>query len=204
MDAREQILNAATHLFAARGYDGTSLGRISTEVGIRKASLLYHFASKDVLHRAVLDRVLSHWNEALPRILEAVTGEDRFDALLREVIHFFAADPNRARLILREALDRPDAIHEQLRSQVGPWITVIAGFIRRGQESGELRADADPEAYLLQVIHLIVGGVATADTLTMRNDPARLLREIERVAKVSLFTDEGLARQAARGEEAAQ
>lgn len=198
MDVRAHILDAATRLFAARGYDGTSLARIADEVGIRKASLLYHFPSKDALHGAVLDGVTAHWNDALPRILEAVAGEDRFDALLHEVVEFFAAEPDRARLILREALDRPDSMKARLRDQVAPWIEVIAGYIRRGQESGELRREADPEAWLLQIIHLIVGGVATADTLAMRGDSARLVREIERMAKVSLFTDEGLARNESR------
>ncbi len=204
MDVRAQILDAATRLFAARGYDGASLGRIADEVGVRKASLLYHFPSKDALHRAVLDGVLAHWNEALPRVLEAAAGEDRFDALLHEVVGFFTAEPNRARLVLREALDRPEAMREQLEGQVAPWIAVIAGYIRRGQERGELRPDADPEAWLFQIIHLIVGGVATADSLAFGGNTDRLAREIERMAKVSLFTDEGLARNASRGERAAE
>lgn len=204
MDVRAQILDAATRLFAAKGYDGASLARIADEVGVRKASLLYHFPSKEALHAAVLDRVITRWNEALPRILEAVAGEDRFDALLHEVIGFFAEDPNRARLILREALDRPEPMREQLRDQVGPWIEVIAGYIRRGQQSGELRLEADPEAYLLQIIHLIVGGVATIETLAVEGDTSRMLREIERMAKVSLFTDEGLSRMETRRNRAAE
>jgi TetR/AcrR family transcriptional regulator len=189
MDIRAQILDAATRLFAARGYDGASLARIAAAVGVRKASLLYHFPSKDALHRAVLDRVLARWNDALPRVLEAVAGEDPFDALLHEVLKFFAADPNRARLVLREALDRPDAMRAQLRAQVAPWIEVIAGIIRRGQSAGDLRADVDPEAWLLQIVYLVVAGVATAETLAPGGDAARLHREIERMAKASLYVD---------------
>ena len=86
MDAREQTLDAATRLFAAQGYGGTSLSAIADAVGIRKASLLYHFPSKDALHRAVLDQILEHWSQVLPRLLEAAAGDDRFDALLHEVV----------------------------------------------------------------------------------------------------------------------
>ncbi|MCZ7681960.1 MAG: TetR/AcrR family transcriptional regulator [Sandaracinaceae bacterium] len=208
MDIRTQILEAATRRFAAQGFGATSLAAIADDVGIRKASLLYHFPSKDALHQSVLDNLLSHWNETLPRLLEAAAGEDRFDALLDETVRFFAADPDRARLLLREALDRPDAMRERLRASVRPWMRVIASSIEKGQEHGELRADADPEAYLLQVIHLVVGGVATADTLGVLlsedGEPAdveRLTRELTRVARASLFTDEGLARMAQRGRE---
>lgn len=208
MDIRTQILEAATRRFAAQGFGATSLAAIADDVGIRKASLLYHFPSKDALHQSVLDNLLSHWNETLPRLLEAAAGEDRFDALLDETVRFFAADPDRARLLLREALDRPDAMRERLRGSVRPWMRVIASSIEKGQEHGELRADTDPEAYLLQVIHLVVGGVATADTLGVLlsedGEPAdveRLTRELTRVARASLFTDEGLARTQQRGRE---
>ncbi|HJL18372.1 MAG TPA: TetR/AcrR family transcriptional regulator [Sandaracinaceae bacterium LLY-WYZ-13_1] len=202
MDVRAQILDAATRLFAAQGYGGTSLSAISAAVGVRKASLLYHFPSKDALHRAVLDNLLSHWNEVLPRLLEAAAGDDRFDALLHETVRFFLADPDRARLLLREALDRPEAMRARLRVAVKPWMEVIAEYVRKGQAQGELRADADPEGYLLSVVHLVIGGIATADTLGVVLDDEgrteRLVHEIERMAKTSLFTDEGLAASRAR------
>jgi AcrR family transcriptional regulator len=205
MDVRTHILDAATRLFAAQGYGGTALSAIAEAVGIRKASLLYHFPSKDALHQAVLDNVLSHWNEVLPRLLEAAAGDDRFDALLHETVRFFVADPDRARLLLREVLDRPEPMRERLRAAVKPWVEVIAGYVREGQGTGELRGDADPEAYLLMVIHLVIGGVATADTLgAVLSEEARterLVREIERVAKTSLFTDAGLARAMQRKKE---
>jgi TetR/AcrR family transcriptional regulator len=202
MDVRAQILDVATRLFAAQGYGATSLGAIAEEVGIRKASLLYHFPSKEELHRSVLDNLLSHWNETLPRLLEAAAGEDRFDALLEETVRFFLADPDRARLLLREALDRPDAMRERLLAAVRPWMAVIASSIEKGQHHGDLRREVDPEAYLLAVIHLVVGGIATADTLGVllsegrKPDAARVVRELRRVAKTSLFTDGALERQA--------
>lgn len=205
MDVRTQILDVATRRFAAHGYGATSLSAIADDVGIRKASLLYHFPSKDELHARVLDQILEHWNRALPRLLEAAAGEDRFDALLRETVDFFVEDPDRARLILRETLDRPDVMRARLETAVAPWMKVIASYIERGQETGELRADADPRAYLLHVVHLVVGGIAIADTLGVVltddgrvEDTDRIVRELERVAKVSLFTDEGLERLEAR------
>ncbi len=195
MDVRTQILDAATRRFAAHGYGGTSLSAIADEVGIRKASLLYHFASKEDLHRSVLDQVILRWNGVLPRLLAA--GAERFDALLSETVRFFAEDPDRARLVLRETLDHPEAMRERLLVAVAPWLEVIAGYVRRGQATGEVRADADPEAYLLHVIHLVIGGTAISDTLgtALQADGVdRLTRELERIAKVSLFTPEGLER----------
>ena len=201
MDVRSQILDAATRRFAAHGYGGASLSTIASDVGIRKPSLLYHYPSKDVLHQSVLDQVLSRWNLVLPRLLEAAAREDRFDALLHETVRFFVDDPDRARLILRETLDNPDGMRARLLEAVAPWLGVIAGYIRGAQEAGDLRADVDPEAYLLHVIHLVIGGLAISDTLGIvltrgrkKSDIDRLTRELERIARVSLFTEQGLQR----------
>ena len=198
---RTQILEAATRLFAAKGYEGASLSAIAERVGIRKASLLYHFSTKDDLHRAVLDGILTRWNDVLPRLLEAAAGEDRFEAILDETVGFFVADPDRARLLLREALDRPEAMRARLDAAVRPWLGVIAASIRRGQETGDLRAECDPEAYVLQIIHLVVGGIAITDTLSTALDEGpgspdteRLVTELKRLARAGLFTPAGLAR----------
>ena len=85
-DISQQILAHATRLFAARGFVGASLRDIAIAVGIRKPSLLYHFNSKDELRRGVLENMLSHWNEVVPRLLKAATsGPEQFEAVATEM-----------------------------------------------------------------------------------------------------------------------
>jgi len=48
-DTKQEILSAATRLFGDFGYRGTSLADIAHEIGYCKASVLYHFASKEAL-----------------------------------------------------------------------------------------------------------------------------------------------------------
>lgn len=45
--ARAEILDAAAELFASRGYAATSTRLIADAVGVRQASLYYHFATKE-------------------------------------------------------------------------------------------------------------------------------------------------------------
>ena len=190
LDIRGQILENATRCFATRGFDGTSLQEIASRVGIRKPSLLYHFPSKDILRRHVLENVLSHWNDVMPRLLLAATSSHgQFDGVLNEMVSFFTADPDRARLLLRELLDRPQEFRELMQKHVQPWVRATADFIRKGQENKRLWADVDPEAYVAVVINIIISTVATFEALGT-TDFKRSTQESLRVAKSSLFRPE--------------
>lgn len=186
----DKLLDVATKRFAISGYNGTSLNAIATEVGIKKPSLLYHYPSKEKLRSAVLNRVFQHWNDELPRILKlATSGEDRFNGLVIEVVNFFVADPNRARLILREMLDRPDHLRKRMDDYLGPYITILSDYIQKGVERGKVRADVQPRAYVLHVIQMVVGGVATAASLGATSLDEHV-NEVVRIARASLFVDE--------------
>ena len=54
---RQRILDAALDLFGSRGVDAVSLDEIARDVGVRKQTVLYWFASKDELLDAVLEEV---------------------------------------------------------------------------------------------------------------------------------------------------
>ena len=55
---RDRILDAAEKLFAENSYEGTTLREIAKGVGIREPSLYAHFANKDAIYGAVIDRAL--------------------------------------------------------------------------------------------------------------------------------------------------
>ena len=54
---REEILDAAEKLFAAKGFDNTSTGDILDAVGIARGSLYYHFKSKEDILDGVIQRI---------------------------------------------------------------------------------------------------------------------------------------------------
>jgi AcrR family transcriptional regulator len=195
-DMRGEILTAATRLFAEQGYDGASLQNIADAVGVKKPSLLHHFESKDAMRQAVLDELLERWRETLPRLMLAATaGRGQFDAVTREIVTFFAEDTNRARLLIREALDRPEDMRRRLRRHVAPVVAHLAQTVKRGQQRGELLCSADAEAYLFQSIILLVCGSVFSESFSPllpkhcdHGAPLeRLHAELLRMTKTSLF-----------------
>lgn len=57
-DTKAEIHQAALELFSSRGYEKTSLREIAEQVGITKASLYYHYSSKQDLLKAIIGTFL--------------------------------------------------------------------------------------------------------------------------------------------------
>lgn len=195
-DVRAQVLDAATRLIARHGFDGMTIQAVADEVGIRKPSVLHHFESKEALRAGVIGEILGHWSRLVPQLLRSATERGNgFDDLVRELTGFFADDPDRARLLVRETLDRPREFRALFLEHVRPWLEMFGHGVRDGQRRGTFRADVDPEDYLLHMLQLIVYTIATGEVLAEPGGEARARarrrhRELLRMARTALFYDE--------------
>ena len=63
-----QILDAAERLVQQRGFNGFSYADVSRELGVTKAALHYHFASKAELGDALIDRYAERFLHALAKV----------------------------------------------------------------------------------------------------------------------------------------
>lgn len=88
-DTRIQILDAAEHLFAERGYRGTSVRAITDLAGANLAAVGYHFGSKAELLAAVARRVIEPINAAQSAGLERLLARTP-DPLVTELVEAFA------------------------------------------------------------------------------------------------------------------
>src|ERR1051325_8485819 len=81
--SRERLLDAAAEVAGERGYQGTSISRVSERSGLPASSIYWHFKNKDELIAAVIDRSFSRWAEALRRPTAVVHGSNRDDLFRR-------------------------------------------------------------------------------------------------------------------------
>jgi AcrR family transcriptional regulator len=69
---RRQVLTVASELFAAKGFEATSIRDIATAAGMMSGSLYYHFASKEDLYIAVQDASISKIFNAVAQAIPGI------------------------------------------------------------------------------------------------------------------------------------
>jgi TetR/AcrR family transcriptional repressor of nem operon len=151
-ETAEQILDLAETLIQTRGYSAFSYQDIADSLGIRKASIHYHFPSKADLGVAVVDRYIARFGEGLTAIADdqSQSSMTMLDFYVQPYLQF-ASTPDRVCLsgaLAGEMLALPPKVRERVdhffRTHQA-WLTKI---LERGVARGEfeLRAPASKVA----------------------------------------------------------
>lgn len=136
---REQIIDAATAVFAEYGYAGGSVRTIADRIGVSPASLLQHFGSKEGLLMAVLEDWDRHTVEAR---LADVTGLDYFRRL-PEVMGAHLAKRGLLELfstIAAEATSPSHPAHQFIQQRYTDNLATLATHLQEAIEAGEIAA----------------------------------------------------------------
>ncbi len=103
--SRERILDAATEVATERGYEGTTISLVSKKSGLPPTSIYWHFADKDDLIAAVIERSFARWLAALD-LPSGAMNHGRVTELGAQVAKALLDAPDFLRLGLMLALER--------------------------------------------------------------------------------------------------
>jgi AcrR family transcriptional regulator len=164
---REEILEIAVALFAARGYHGVSMDDIGAAAGVTGPALYHHFAGKEAMLAAALNPVSENLL-AGGRARVAGYADDPNAALAAVVdfhVDFALNNPAVIALHLHE-LDRlPEEPRREIRRlqrlYVEEWVTVLTA-VRRDLVPGEARVLAHAAFGLMNSTPFLSGEVDRA------------------------------------------
>ncbi|MGN8027622.1 TetR/AcrR family transcriptional regulator [Microbacterium sp. 22242] len=141
---RAQVLEIAVRLFNEQGYDATSVSSLAEELGLSKAAMYHHFASKEQILEIALDDALS----GLEAVLDGALADERLPAatqlvtVIEGAVHVLASRLPQVTLLLRvhgnSEIERAALERRRIFDQR------VARLVETAQREGVLRADIRP------------------------------------------------------------
>jgi TetR/AcrR family transcriptional regulator, cholesterol catabolism regulator len=162
----EEVVEVALRLFLERGYDNTPMSLLAKRLGLTKAGIYHHFASKEdllfLVHRTAMERGLKPVFEAAARESDP---EQRLRVFLHEHARMLALDPA-AMLLIREARRLSPKHLQEIKKTWRRGFDVVREAITELQRQGRCRADAEPT-------FAAFAGIGMASWIAYWFDPSR-------------------------------
>jgi AcrR family transcriptional regulator len=166
------MLDAAAKLFSTRGYVDTGIDDIGEAVGVTGPAVYRHFASKEALLVAVLERAVEHSTAILPRVrAEATSADDALQRLVDSTVAACIADRELTAIYWQESRNLPQARRQHFERVQRKLIDEYAEILRA------VRPELSPSAARMAVYaaSALMRSVANRESRLSEPDLQRLL-----------------------------
>ncbi|MDJ1007362.1 MAG: TetR family transcriptional regulator C-terminal domain-containing protein [Paracoccaceae bacterium] len=147
---REAILDGALDVFSAQGFKGATVDQIAEAAGLSKPNLLYYFASKEAIHRALIDATLDDW-------LAPLTAIDRDGDPVEEIVGYVIRKlemsrdmPRESRLFANEVLQGAPHITDVIGGRLTELVDLQAALFQDWIDAGRL-APIEPHHLIFSI-----------------------------------------------------
>lgn len=154
---RKQILDAATQVFAEKGFHRATIKEIARVAGIADGTIYTYFASKDEVLLAVLDRL----NETTERKQQFVLGDEQdlkafFRAYLQQRMALLWPNAEVFRAVLPELLVNGELRRQYYEQVLAPTIAVGEQFFQAQSEQLQINIPLTVRAIAGTLLGLLV------------------------------------------------
>ncbi|QEL23372.1 TetR/AcrR family transcriptional regulator [Bosea sp. F3-2] len=158
--SRRLILDHAARLLRSGGYHQTTLREIAEAVGIRKASLYYHFGSKEEIVEAVVNDGVRFVHEGVVAALAATEGappRERLEAAIRGHLAALHGHGDYTSASIKVFNFGAAPVPESVRAVRRAYEDVWRGLIAELQQAGALPAERSPDVLRLFLLGALNG-----------------------------------------------
>lgn len=166
-DTRTQILDIAERLLQQRGFNAFSYQDIANQLGMRKASLHYHFPSKADLGFSLAER---HANRALTTLQDIdqlnLTVWQQLDAFFKPFIDIAKSCELMCvgGMMASESSTLPSPMQDRMNEFFAIIHTWLTRVLTQGRASGQLYFGAEPSVKADAIIAMLEGSILIART----------------------------------------
>ena len=150
---RENILRAATKVFAKNGFAGGRIEQISKAAKSYDRMIYYYFGSKEGLFVAVIEEMYRRFNEAEAKlVLDVAKPVEALTAVIRFMWGYYHRNPEFITLLNTENLHRGKHIAKSQRAREfsSPAVDVLGQVLMHGKQQKLFRAElAARDVYLM-------------------------------------------------------
>jgi len=136
-----RILEAAAALFAARGYEGTSISAVAGRARVSRSAVFWHFGDKETLFRETFRRMLVPFAEEIARTLAHADPATRLVELITVYERVVEEQTAAIQAFVRWAIESP-----ALRASIREPLFAFHDHFARDVRDALAQALGDPEA----------------------------------------------------------
>lgn len=144
----EAILSSVNRLLAERGYDLMTMDQVAADVGISKASLYKHFASKEELAAAAMIGLMERMQAFMADLPPGDSALSRLKAVVRWAVRVQLAGEMPSLPSQNSSLRGALAAHREYMALLMETSDQLGEWIVAAQESGQLSPELPPEVLL--------------------------------------------------------
>ena len=136
-EKQDVILNAALDVFSLNGFRGATIDQIAEAAGMSKPNLLYYFASKEEIHKRLLEDMLDLWLDPLRALDNEGDPISELRSYIRRKLEMARDFPRESRLFANEMLQGAphaiDVLQGELKVLVDDKAKVIEAWMDDGR-----------------------------------------------------------------------
>jgi len=137
-EKQDVILNAALDVFSLHGFRGATIDQIADAAGMSKPNLLYYFASKEEIHRRLLEDMLDLWLDPLRALDNAGDPIAELRSYIRRKLEMARDFPRESRLFANEMLQGAPHAIDVLEGELKVLVDDKAGLIESWMAEGRI------------------------------------------------------------------
>jgi len=183
MSTSDKILDTVQLLIQTKGYNSISYQDISDEIGIRKASIHYHYASKAQLGSAIVDR----YRQVFSGLLQKISDNPRWGCArkLTEYIEVFRVPAKTfEKICLCGSLSAEfETLPVEMQKEVAgffednhEWLTTL---LKQGKSTGEFSFAQNPADMAKLIFSALEGGLLITRSYKDINYFNRLVKTVQ-------------------------